>query len=88
MSSKLLWFLIGSAATLVGATVAAKFMDDEAKTNDEPISDEDISKFQEFLKVARDGTDIFMRKRFPEGGEINPSEDIPSTPENDLEVEQ
>ena len=30
MSSKLLWFLIGSAATLIGATVAANFMDDEA----------------------------------------------------------
>ena len=80
MSSKLLWFLIGSAATLVGATVAANLMGDEPQEENHAMSDD--TGFGE-NKPGEHGEEATL-----DSDDNDPSEGIPSTLKTESEDEQ
>ena len=80
MSSKLLWFLIGSAATLIGATVAANLMGDESQEENHTMSDD--------MGFGENNPNENEQETTSDSHENDPSEGIPSTPETEPEDEQ
>ena len=80
MSSKLLWFLIGSAATLIGATVAANFMGDESQDGNHTVNDD--------LEFGENKPNENEQEAASDSHENDPSRDTPSTPETEPEDEQ
>ena len=80
MSSKLLWFLIGSAATLVGATVAANLMGDESQDENHTMSDD--------MGFGENNPTENEQEAASDSHENDPSRDTPSTPENEPEDAQ
>ena len=80
MSSKLLWFLIGSAATLIGATVAANLMEDETQDENHTVSDD--------MGFGENKPGEHEEEATLDSHENDPSRDTPSTPETEPEDEQ